>query len=72
MLANFKNDAKNGGLSHFECAATIASAKHKHWTLENQCFTAANKFNRKVILEVEKDGFDHTNLFIFRFSCRTL
>lgn len=58
VLANFKNEARNGGLSHLERVAAIAFTEHGHWTPENQCLTAANKLNRKVILEVEKDVFE--------------
>jgi len=58
VLANFKNEAKNGGLSHLERVAAIAFTKHGHWTPENHCLTAANKLNRKVILEVEKEVCD--------------
>lgn len=57
VLANFKNEARNGGLSHLERVAAIAFTEHGHWTPENQCLTAASKLNRKVILEVEKDVF---------------
>merc|ERR1711982_309177 len=53
-----KSQAKNGGLSHLERVAAVAFAQRGMWTPENQCLTAANKLNRKTILQVEEEVFE--------------
>merc|ERR1719438_553670 len=58
VLADLKSQAKNGGLSHLERVAAVAFAQRGMWTPENQCLTAANKLNRKTILQVEEEVFE--------------
>lgn len=58
VLANLKSEAKKGGLSNLERIAAVAFTKHGHWTPENQCLTAANKLNRRVIFQVEEEVFE--------------
>jgi len=56
VMVEMKNEAKKGGLSHLEGIVAIAFLTEP-WTPENGCLTAANKLQRRVVIETFEKEF---------------
>mmetsp|Transcript_8278 Transcript_8278/g.11398 ORF Transcript_8278/g.11398 Transcript_8278/m.11398 type:complete len:716 (-) Transcript_8278:97-2244(-) len=50
IMTDLKNEHKKGGLSHLEKLVAV-SLLTEPWTPENGCLTAANKLQRRVVIE---------------------
>jgi len=59
VLADMKNEAAKGGLSHLEKLVAICFLTEP-WTPENGCLTAANKLQRRVVIETFEKEFEET------------
>jgi len=59
VLADMKKEAAKGGLSHLEKLVAIAFLTEP-WTPENGCLTAANKLQRRVVIETFSKEFEET------------
>jgi long-chain acyl-CoA synthetase len=59
VLADLKNEAKKGGLSHLEHLVAVAFMSEP-WTPENGCLTAANKLQRRAVIEMFEKEFLET------------
>jgi len=56
VLEDMKKEAKKGGLSHLEKLVGVAFLTEP-WTPENGCLTAANKLQRRVVIETFEKEF---------------
>lgn len=59
VLADMKNEHAKGGLSHLEKLVAVCFLD-EHWTPENGCLTAANKLQRRVVVEKFEKEFEAT------------
>ncbi len=59
VLKDMKNEAAKGGLSHLERLVAVAFLTEP-WTPENGCLTAANKLQRRVVVETFAKEFEET------------
>lgn len=59
VLADMKKEAAKGGLSHLEKLVAVAFLTEP-WTPENGCLTAANKLQRRVVIETFSKEFEET------------
>lgn len=59
IMADMKNEAVKAGLSHLEKLVAIAYLTEP-WTPENGCLTAANKLQRRAVVEMFKKEFEET------------
>jgi len=59
VLADMKREAKKGGLSNLEKLVALAFLTEP-WTPENGCLTAANKLQRRVVVETFDQEFQET------------
>ena len=59
IMADMKNEAAKAGLSHLEKLVAIAYLTEP-WTPENGCLTAANKLQRRAVVEMFKEEFEET------------
>ena len=59
VLADMIQEAKKGGLTHLEKLVAV-SFMHSPWTPENGCLTAANKIQRKGVIQMFEKEFDET------------
>jgi len=59
VLVDMKKEAAKGGLSHLEKIVAIAFLTDP-WTPENGCLTAANKLQRRVVIETFSKEFEET------------
>ena len=59
VLADMKKEGAKAGLSHLEKLVAIAFLT-EHWTPENGCLTAANKLQRRVVVETFSKEFEET------------
>mmetsp|Transcript_9320 Transcript_9320/g.13237 ORF Transcript_9320/g.13237 Transcript_9320/m.13237 type:complete len:721 (+) Transcript_9320:124-2286(+) len=59
ILADMKNEATKGGLSHLENVVALAILTDP-WTPENGCLTAANKLQRRTVVEKFSKEFEET------------
>lgn len=59
VLVDMKSEASKGGLSHLEKLVALAFLTEP-WTPENGCLTAANKLQRRVVIEVFSKEFEET------------
>ncbi len=57
VLKDMHNEGKKGGLSRLEKLAAVTFLGEA-WTPENGCLTAANKLQRRTVVEVFKDEFE--------------
>ena len=61
VLADMKKEAAKGGLSHLEKLVAVAFLD-EHWTPENGCLTAANKLQRRMVIEKFSEEFEATRV----------
>jgi len=59
VLADMQKEGAKGGLSRLEKLVGIAFLS-EHWTPENGCLTAANKLQRRVVVETFSKEFEKT------------
>jgi len=59
VLADMKKEGAKGGLSHLERLVAVAFLTEP-WTPENGCLTAANKLQRRVVVETHAEVFEET------------
>ena len=59
VMADFMKEHKKGGLSHLEKLKAVAFITEP-WTPENGCLTAANKLQRKKVVETHEKVFEET------------
>lgn len=59
VMIDMKKEAAKGGLSHLEKIVAIAFLTDP-WTPENGCLTAANKLQRRVVIETFSKEFEET------------
>jgi long-chain acyl-CoA synthetase len=59
VMADLKNEAAKAGLSHLEKLVAV-SFLTEHWTPENGCLTAANKLQRRAVIEKFSKEFEET------------
>lgn len=59
VLADMKKEAAKGGLSNLEKLVAIAFLT-EHWTPENGCLTAANKLQRRAVVDMFSKEFEET------------
>eukprot|EP00518_Triparma_eleuthera_P004587 CAMPEP_0182457702 /NCGR_PEP_ID=MMETSP1319-20130603/3210_1 /TAXON_ID=172717 /ORGANISM="Bolidomonas pacifica, Strain RCC208" /LENGTH=760 /DNA_ID=CAMNT_0024656227 /DNA_START=42 /DNA_END=2324 /DNA_ORIENTATION=+ len=57
VLADLVNEGKKAGLSNLEKLKAVCFLTEP-WTPENGCLTAANKLQRRVVIDVHKDEFE--------------
>lgn len=57
VLKDMHNEGKKGGLSHLEKLVAITFLGEP-WTPENGCLTAANKLQRRAVVEMFKDEYE--------------
>lgn len=57
ILEDFKTEHKKEGLSHLEKLVAVAPLSDP-WTVENGCLTAANKLQRRKVLEINEKEFE--------------
>merc|ERR1712023_514608 len=57
VLADLHNEAKKSGLSNLEKLKDVAFVSSP-WTPENGCLTAANKLQRRVVIDTFQEDFD--------------
>ena len=56
VMADFKEQHAKAGLSHLEKLVDVTFLT-EHWTPENGCLTAANKLQRKRVVEVNEEEY---------------
>merc|ERR1712038_1591540 len=61
VLVDMKKEAAKGGLSHLEKIVAVAFLTDP-WTPENGCLTAANKLQRRVVIETFSKEFEETSM----------
>ena len=59
VLADMKKEGAKGGLSNLEKLVAIAFLT-EHWTPENGCLTAANKLQRRAVVDMFSKEFEET------------
>jgi long-chain acyl-CoA synthetase len=59
VLADMRNEHKKAGLSHLEKLVAVCFVDEP-WTPENGCLTAANKLQRRMVIEKFEDVFEAT------------
>ena len=59
VMADMKNEHKKGGLSHLEKLVAVVFLTDP-WTPENGCLTAANKLQRRAVIEKFSKEFEAT------------
>lgn len=59
VLKDMKNEAKKGGLTHLEHLVAV-SFMSEPWTPDNGCLTAANKLQRKNVINMFAKEFEET------------
>lgn len=59
VLADMRMEAKKGGLSHLEKLVAVCLLDDP-WTPENGCLTAANKLQRRAVVEMFSKEFEET------------
>jgi long-chain acyl-CoA synthetase len=59
VLADMKKEGAKGGLSHLEKLVAVAFLD-EHWTPENGCLTAANKLQRRMVVQKFSEEFEAT------------
>lgn len=61
VLADMKNEHAKAGLSHIEKLVAVAFLTEP-WTPENGCLTAANKLQRRVVIELFSKEHEETRI----------
>ena len=59
VMKDMQTEAKKGGLTSLEKLVAI-SFMHTPWTPENGCLTAANKLQRKTVIQMFEKEFNET------------
>ena len=59
VLADMRAEHKKAGLSHIEKIVALAFMPEP-WTPENGCLTAANKLQRRVVIDMFERDFEET------------
>ncbi|GMI39403.1 hypothetical protein TrCOL_g11768 [Triparma columacea] len=57
VLADLNNEGKKAGLSNLEKLKGVTFLTDP-WTPENGCLTAANKLQRRIVIEVHEKEFE--------------
>ena len=61
VMADMKNEHAKGGLSHIEKLVGVCFLTEP-WTPENGCLTAANKLQRRMVIEMFSKEFEATRV----------